>query len=47
MIDTTQYVVGKLLYVVSGHGRTDRELAGVGCVLRADAGEWIARLELG
>ena len=31
---TTQYVVGDLLYVLHGHGKNEREYAGVGFVVR-------------
>ena len=35
---TTQYVVGDLLYVMHGHGKEEREYAGVGFVARKMSG---------
>ena len=44
---TTQYVVGDLLYVTHGHGGQEREYAGVGFVFRPDARKCITGFELG
>ena len=44
---TTQYVVGDLLYVMVGHGGTAREYAGVGFVVRKDVRKLITGFNLG
>ena len=44
---TTQYVVGDMLYVMHGHGKEEREYAGVGFVLREDVRRHVTGFELG
>ena len=44
--ETTQYVAGDHLYVMSGHGKEEREHAGVGFVFRKDVRRCITGFEV-